>query len=487
MFCKKILTLSVFFLLLFSCKNSNDKPTPATIELSLNLAEGESVKKLVLGNSSDYDLSFSKPALYESQDPNEVLHTFFIRSEIISDGANFDYLFAPKGSKLSISLSKDRKKWICKGDFSKENETLLNEKKDVKILVNGTTEEYRDSKILTNSIKDGWSEPYAREPVAFEAFLKDWKTKAIALLHDKNLSSDFVTFIEREIQYLHTLALIRYPSYHKMYTKKEVKNFKAGEDAKSGFDMNDATAIHHPNFLNVLNEILDLEAKAAITELNFKNYSKKYIEIISSKITAKEVKSILFENLLSQYLSSVGADDYFLSIYEGFKKEFPDVKIENLEKAITKIKRFSKGNPAPNFKGYDLDGKEVSLQDFKGKTVYVDIWATWCAPCIRELPHYEKLKAKYQNNKNIVFASVSIDSQEKKWRDFVTSKQSSGEMSGIQLLNTDAYKPGGISNIYDIKGIPRFLLIDKQGNIITTYAPRPSSKELEELLQDYVN
>jgi len=121
------------------------------------------------------------------------------------------------------------------------------------------------------------------------------------------------------------------------------------------------------------------------------------------------------------------------------------------------------------------------LENLKGKNVYVDVWATWCGPCKREIPHLKELEKKYHKNDDIVFMSVSIDKMEDKdkWLKMVEEK----ELSGVQLMADKAWK-SSICDDYAIKGIPRFLLIDKEGNIMDKNAPRPSSKEIKEVMAD---
>ncbi|WP_126246530.1 TlpA family protein disulfide reductase [Chitinophaga rhizosphaerae] len=135
------------------------------------------------------------------------------------------------------------------------------------------------------------------------------------------------------------------------------------------------------------------------------------------------------------------------------------------------------GAKAVDFTYPDLNGKKTSLSDFKGKVVLVDVWATWCGPCKGEIPHLKALE-KEMHGKDVLFLSVSVDEQKdhQKWKDFVASQQ----LGGVQLF---ASGWSDIAKFYDIKGIPRFMVFDKQGNIVTTDAPRPSNKELKLLLE----
>jgi len=132
------------------------------------------------------------------------------------------------------------------------------------------------------------------------------------------------------------------------------------------------------------------------------------------------------------------------------------------------------GEPAIDFNYPDTDGNEFSLASFKGNLVYVDVWATWCGPCKAEIPSLQKLEADY-HGKDITFMSVSVDTDKEAWEKMVADK----ELGGVQLW-ADGWSK--ITKDYAIFGIPRFLLFDAGGNVISTNAPRPSSEEIRGLL-----
>ncbi len=134
------------------------------------------------------------------------------------------------------------------------------------------------------------------------------------------------------------------------------------------------------------------------------------------------------------------------------------------------------GEPAIDFTYPDKDGNEVSLLSFKGKLVYVDVWATWCKPCLAETPELQKLESEY-HGKNIVFMSVSVDETREPWIKMVEER----EFGGVQLWAKGWSK---ITKDYAIFGIPRFMLFSADGKIISTDAPRPSSDEIRGLLND---
>ena len=138
--------------------------------------------------------------------------------------------------------------------------------------------------------------------------------------------------------------------------------------------------------------------------------------------------------------------------------------------------RLKKGNLSPKFVDYEnFAGGTTSLDDLKGKYVYIDVWSTWCSPCKKEIPFLQDVEKKY-HNKNIAFVSISVDGKSNydAWKKMVTDKQ----LGGIQLLADKADFESQFVKDYNITGIPRFILIDPEGKIIDSNAPRPSNPEL---------
>ena len=129
---------------------------------------------------------------------------------------------------------------------------------------------------------------------------------------------------------------------------------------------------------------------------------------------------------------------------------------------------------SPDFQAKDINGKTYSLKDFKGKYLYIDMWATWCGPCKREMPYLKELEKKMEG-KNITFLGLSTDEDKAAWEETVKS----GELSGVQLL---LGRGSQFQRDYNIDGIPHFILIDPDGKIINPKAVRPSSADAEKIL-----
>ena len=143
---------------------------------------------------------------------------------------------------------------------------------------------------------------------------------------------------------------------------------------------------------------------------------------------------------------------------------------------LKKVSTFGSGSHAYNFQYVNMQDSMVSLRSLKGKVVVLDMWATWCGPCIQEIPHLEKLSEELKNE-NVAFVSISTDgaNSKKLWQDFVKKRS----MGGIQLYT---HGERDLMEFYDIKTIPRFMVIDQNGDIVSANAPRPSMPGMKEMI-----
>jgi thiol-disulfide isomerase/thioredoxin len=197
----------------------------------------------------------------------------------------------------------------------------------------------------------------------------------------------------------------------------------------------------------------------------------------------------------------------YKAAYEALKIKFSDVDSthivildRNIEGSIKQLNQFmtSKiamrsefitGTPSPTFIDYEnFAGGNTSLSDLKGKYVYMDIWATWCGPCIKEIPALKSVEKQFEG-KNIEFISISLDEGRgykgdaaeayKGWGKMIAEK----ELGGMQLLADNGFTSQFVKD-YKINGIPRFILIDPEGNIVNADAPRPSDPQLVALFNE---
>ncbi len=111
---------------------------------------------------------------------------------------------------------------------------------------------------------------------------------------------------------------------------------------------------------------------------------------------------------------------------------------------------------APAFAVTTLDGQHLSLDDLTGKVVLIDFWATWCQPCREAMPHMREIAKKFQGQPLVVL-SVSLDSDEQKWKDYIAKN----EMTWLHYR--DGGFTGPVSNLFGVKAIPNTFTIDADG------------------------
>lgn len=123
-----------------------------------------------------------------------------------------------------------------------------------------------------------------------------------------------------------------------------------------------------------------------------------------------------------------------------------------------------KSVPAPQMQVQDINGKVTDLQQLKGKVVFINFWATWCPPCLAELPSINALYQKVKNNPDIVFLAVDVDNNLQKSTQFLHNKGYSFNVFGGSAVQVT-------DRLYE-NGIPTTLVIDKKGNIVFNHFNR---------------
>ena len=209
----------------------------------------------------------------------------------------------------------------------------------------------------------------------------------------------------------------------------------------------------------LMEEILDVESWFELDEAAFnvkvKESNKTFKDLLDN---TEDLDSLL---IVSEQKDAVSLEKQLLSMY----KEKQGLMTLN-------------GKESPEFVDYEnYKGGSTSLADLKGKYVYIDIWATWCGPCLAEIPSLKAVEKEY-HGKNIEFVSISVDDQSAhtKWRTMIEEK----ELGGMQLF---AKNDRSFVTAYNVTGIPRFILIDPQGKVVKADAPRPSNPQLKKLFQ----
>ena len=216
------------------------------------------------------------------------------------------------------------------------------------------------------------------------------------------------------------------------------------------------------NTANEGDKALDLYS---ITKANFSGKVQEYLLAQTFLKQISTLKAEVMKGELDYFRTSFGSST-FLPV---------------LEEKVEKWSKIAPGIEAPDFKYVTPEGKEVALSDLKGKLVYIDLWATWCKPCLAEMPYAKKLGEKFEGQDDVVFMYVSMDKNEEAWRKYMEKNK---EPHGLNLFANGGKE---IGEGYMISGIPTYILIGKDGKIISARAPRPSSGEVEGMIEEHLN
>ena len=206
-----------------------------------------------------------------------------------------------------------------------------------------------------------------------------------------------------------------------------------------------------------------------------KNHQNQLSEMVRNGIEQAELEILIHEK--EDLITEKGAsrnivDSLNTYVIENFN-QFSDILKQKNTKYLYKESLIdSLGN---DFTFKDINNKDIALTEFKGKYVYIDVWATWCKPCKVEYVFLKELEEHFSNNDELQIISISIDREHDKWEKYILSKS----IEGIQLYsdsNSDFVK------FYDIGALPRFIFLDKKGRVISPDEIRPSNpKTLEKL------
>ena len=200
------------------------------------------------------------------------------------------------------------------------------------------------------------------------------------------------------------------------------------------------------------------------------------ITAIESQVKNKGLKVRVEDLLLNKYISTFNYADNYAEGLQELTSLTERFQLDTKYLGEFKVRKSSiAGTPFPaDVVLTDLQGKKVDFAKYRGKYVFIDLWASWCIPCIKEIPHLKQLEKELQN-KDVVFLSISIDTNVAAWKKKVAALGLEGE-----LLNNQDNK---LCESLNVSGIPFFLIYDKEGKLYKYNAYRPSDMRLKPLLE----
>jgi peroxiredoxin len=195
---------------------------------------------------------------------------------------------------------------------------------------------------------------------------------------------------------------------------------------------------------------------------------------VEDKRTAAPEEAAEGQFLLAMlYVEVFGQSERGIELLDSITKDFPNTKfaqrIPSIRESVTRKQKADEaranlavGKPFPPFETTDLDGKPLTLEQYKGKVVLVDFWATWCGPCVQELPHVKKTYSAF-HDKGFDIVGISLDED----KNALTSFLKTYEMPWRQHFDGKGWN-NEVAAKYGIQSIPATFLLDKSGVIIGT-------------------
>ncbi len=444
--------LSIFILVLFvfACKQ-DEKPQYSVISGTVENNTAETV--LVRGNNFENRMQIGENGTFS--DTLRIADDGFYELYV---GRERTGIYLEKGKNLSVTLNADEFDETLKytGDLANVNNFLA-------------------AKYLWNEKNLDFKEVFSMDEERFFKQLETNKKSVDSLYAANQISNEsFKNKLAEEDKYSRAIMLENYKDAHRYYTG--VGDFNVSEGFYNELkDINFKDTLAYRNSVAYQN-LLEAHFTRLVSEETLESGNSGQTVLYLKKVNEALPNGYAKDKMMSSYLQfGLKPDASLDEAYNLYKNSKPNP--ENLAKITehyNKLKAITAGSPSPIFNYENHKGGTTALTDLKGKYVYIDVWATWCGPCLREIPSLLQVEKDY-HGKNIQFVSISIDEPKDydKWKAMVTEK----ELGGIQLMADNNWKSKFVEE-YAILGIPRFILIDPQGNIVSADAPRPSDPEL---------
>lgn len=279
-------------------------------------------------------------------------------------------------------------------------------------------------------------------------------------------SEDFELYMWSEIHYGWAMTLLTYGHAHGYYNKVTPEFFFFVHDVP----LMNAKAMGNPKYRNYIQAYINYACMEKYPE---EDIFFKQLEIAEEEGLEGEAMAYFKSTLLVRALKKHDDQSKVIPHYQDFLntntyEKYNKIVMETYES----VNRYAAGQYASNFTLKDVSGNSVSLNDFRGKIIYMDFWASWCRPCVQKLDEIQTIKDDLAYSENIVFIHISFDGNYDEW----TAKINEKGFTGIHLQAPESTK-SEVAKLYNIKALPEYFIITPQG----TYAQKPIRFDIDEI------
>ena len=317
---------------------------------------------------------------------------------------------------------------------------------------------------------------FTQEPEAFSQSLDSLKNYYQAFYQDyfrEQLPSEVFHQLEQaNINHYFYRQKKLYPGYYRRLKTGRYpdvsEEFKQYQDKVS---FQKARLFGVPSYQRYVRSVVNRRAQKRMEEKKEKARSVILKNVVEETLPNDTLQARVLGRFLLQSLKTNGPTSVqgVLSYYRQLPHSKP--MMERLDGYLQRWSRIAEGQPAPGFSYPSFSGDTVSLESLKGSYVYIDAWATWCKPCIKEIPYLKTLQDAYERDE-VRFVSISLDdaADRGKWRRLVETR----DLQGLQLFAGGEAFDADFARDYLINSIPRFILIGPDGRVVDPKAQRPS-------------
>ncbi len=215
------------------------------------------------------------------------------------------------------------------------------------------------------------------------------------------------------------------------------------------------------------------------------DYGLDFLTVIRQYITDPTVRRYLLSQCAREtlcYGKNFSDIDGFWVPFCEMAKTNDQVVIDQYQYKVDAIKTTKAGTKTIDFAFNDTEGNTHHISEYFGRVIYIDCWATWCGPCVKEIPFLEKHVEAFQSDSRIMFLSISMDENLDAWRKKLDKDQPQWPQMVVSREQNEQ-----LSRAYGITGIPRFIVINADGTIAETDAFRPSDPNFVQRLQAIID
>lgn len=432
---KSIISICAFIILFMSCSHKDNVKLKFLVKL-------DHVDKIAVATPYDYyELTLDEFDMASATIPID--EACF--ATVLCEGGGMEIFLTPdKSVDMEISSMEGKLDFKIKCDDGGINDYMLQD--------------------LNKEEAVKFADFYEEESV-FIANLDSVLNSELTLAEKLDFPEDFKRLNIERIKYNNIAPIGMYPQYHSFVTRNEdYLPSQAFFDFVSKYTIEDASLYGLSSYVSFMDNIAVCSANRYIKDWDSYEFTTNSLSYIIENVKDVNLKEVLISKRVEAYLRSKGIvnSEYILKLANKYVKK-PVFK-NNIDTLVDKWQRLKKGNKSYAFNFKNIEGDTVNLDSFKGKYIMICIGATWCVHCQSELKELSKIVCE---NKDIQFVNVSIDDDFKNWTN--TIKRMKYKFIQLNLSSDQEF----LEN-YLVYSIPRFILLDKDGNILDAKLSLPS-------------